>query len=203
MSNSTEHWNDAYAQGDTTRGWYQPVAEVSLALIERSGVPRSAAIVDIGAGASVLVDGLLDAGYADITLVDSSPVGLAIARRRLGERAREVAWIDADILTWEPPRRYALWHDRAVSHFLLGDEERARYRATLHRATEPGSIVVLGAFGPQGPTMCAGLPVRRSDPGAVADLLGAGFTVLDLEVIDHLRPDGDTQQYLWALARRD
>jgi SAM-dependent methyltransferase len=197
------HWDAAYAAGDTTRGWYQPQATMSMSLIEATGVPRSASIVDVGSGASVLVDDLLAAGYADITCVDHSPVGLRVAQDRLGSRAASVDWIVADLLEWKPPSTYDIWHDRAVLHFLLDDEAVTEYRRTLLAGTHIGSWLVLGVFGPQGPQMCAGLPVRRYDHEAVDTLLGSHFTRVEHLVTDHVRPDGDTQQYLWTLARRE
>ena len=202
-TSTPEHWDTAYAAGDTTRGWYQPQATMSMRLIEATGVSRSASIVDVGSGASVLVDDLLGAGYADITCVDHSPVGLRVAQDRLGDRAASVTWIVADLLEWEPPRTYDVWHDRAVLHFLLDDDAISAYRRTLLVGTHAGSWLVLGVFGPQGPQMCAGLPVRRYDDTSVDALLGSDFTRVDRLVTDHVRPDGDTQQYLWTLARRE
>jgi SAM-dependent methyltransferase len=198
-----DHWDAAYAAGDTTRGWYQPQATMSMRLIEETGLPRTASILDVGAGASVLVDDLLAAGYADITCLDHSPMGLRVAQQRLGPAADTIDWIVADLLTWAPARTFDLWHDRAVLHFLLDDDAVSAYRNSLLAGTHPGSWLVLGVFGPEGPPMCAGLPVRRYDDTAIDALLGADFTRVDRVVSDHVRPDGDTQQYLWTLARRD
>ena len=202
-SSTPAHWDASYAAGDTTRGWYQPEATMSMRLIEATGLSRAASIVDVGSGASVLVDDLIAAGYTDITCVDHSPVGLRVAQDRLGESAASVDWIVADLLEWEPPRTYDIWHDRAVLHFLLDEDAVAAYRATLLAGTRVGSWLVLGVFGPQGPQMCAGLPVRRYDDDTVDALLGSQFTRVERIVTDHVRPDGDTQQYLWTLARRE
>lgn len=202
-SSTPEHWDAAYAAGDTTRGWYQPRATMSMRLIDSTGLPRTAHVVDIGSGASVLVDDLLAEGHTDITCVDHSPVGLQVTRARLGERAMGVHWVVADLLTWQPPRAYDIWHDRAVLHFLLDDDSVAAYRRTLLAGTRPGSWLVLGVFGPEGPRMCAGLPVRRYDDASVDVLLGSEFTRVERVMTDHVRPDGDTQQYLWTLARRE
>lgn len=201
MSTPT-HWDAAYAAGDTTRGWYQPTASMSMRLLQRYAPVENPSIVDIGAGASVFVDDALDAGFEDITLVDHSPVGLDVARGRLGDRAARVTWIEADLRTWEPSRSYDVWHDRAVLHFLLDDADIAAYRRCLAHATHPGSIAIIGVFGPEGPTMCAGLPVRRYDATRVAALLGDGFESVAQQTHEHVRPDGDTQQYLWTVARR-
>ena len=202
-TSTPEHWDAAYAAGDTTRGWYQPHATMSMRLIEATGLSRSASIVDVGTGASVFVDDLLAAGYTNITCLDHSPVGLRVAQQRLGPAADTVDWIVADLLTWEPDRTYDLWHDRAVLHFLLDDDAVSAYRSTLLAGTHAGSWLVLGLFGPEGPQMCAGLPVRRYDDTAVDALLGNDFMRVERVVSDHVRPDGDTQQYLWTLARRN
>lgn len=196
------HWDAAYAAGDTTRGWYQPQAAMSMELIGSTGVGVEASIVDVGAGASVLADDLLLAGFTDVTCVDHSTVGLRTAQDRLGARADAVTWVVADLLHWDPPRTYDLWHDRAVLHFLLDDHRVAAYRRALMAGTHPGSWLVLGVFGPEGPTMCAGLPVRRYDDDALDALLGPEFSVTTRIVRDHVRPDGDTQQYLWTVAQR-
>jgi len=196
------HWNTAYEAGDTTRGWYQAEASMSVRLLQALDVPSEASLVDVGAGASVLVDDLTALGFTDITCVDHSPVGLAIARGRLGAAAGHVTWIEADLLTWSPPRQYDVWHDRAVLHFLLDQADVERYRTTLLAGTHPGSIAIMGVFGPEGPQMCAGLPVRRYSDEAVTALLGEDFERLGSEIADHVRPDGDTQQYLWTTARR-
>ena len=197
------HWDAAYTAGDPTRGWYQSQATMSLHLIESTDLPATSSIVDVGSGASVLVDDLLAAGYSDITCMDHSPVGLQVARDRLGDRARDVDWIVADLLTWQPPRTYDIWHDRAVLHFLLDEADVVAYRRTMLAGTHAGSWLVLGVFGPEGPQMCAGLPVRRYDDTGIDALLGGDFTRTERTVVDHVRPDGDTQQYLWTLARRD
>jgi SAM-dependent methyltransferase len=201
MSTPT-HWDTAYAAGDTTRGWYQPQAVRSVDMLDQLGVETDASIVDVGAGASVLVDDLITLGFTDITCVDHSSVGLAIARERLGAAADSVTWIEADLRTWSPPREYDVWHDRAVLHFLLDDADIERYRATLLAGTHPGSVVIIGVFGPEGPQMCAGLPVRRYDVAMIDRLLGAEFERVSSTTADHVRPDGDTQQYLWTAARR-
>jgi hypothetical protein len=202
MGSSAQHWDDAYRQGDTTRGWYQPHASMSMKLLGSSAVPSTSSIVDIGAGASTFVDGLLAAGFTDITLVDHSPVGLDIAQGRLGDASTHVRTIVADLRGWEPQRKYDVWHDRAVAHFLLDEADQSRYRDTLLAATHPGSFVIIGVFGPDGPPICAGLPVRRFTEADVASLLGDKFEILHTEISDHVRPDGYTQQYLWTLAQR-
>lgn len=202
QQSTPQHWDAAYAQGETTRGWYQSQASVSMDLLRQAGIDHDASVLDIGAGASVFVDDLLAAGFRDITVLDQSPIGLQIARDRLADRADDVTWIVDDLRQWHPPRQFDVWHDRAVAHFLLEDTDREAYRRTLRSATHIGSHVLIGVFGPAGPTMCAGLPVRRHTIDDVRDLLGPAFEITSTATIDHVRPDGDTQQYLWSAAVR-
>jgi len=197
---SPAHWDSAFAGDIAARGWYQPSASPSWDVI--GDLPLSAALLDVGAGASVWVDEALDRGYDDVTVVDWSPVALEVARNRLGSRSERVHWISADLLTWQPPRTYDLWHDRAVLHFLLTDADRARYAHVLRAATAPGSVVVIGGFGSTGPDMCAGLPVRRQSAADFEALLGPDFTIKQVIEQVHVRPDADTQDYLWIRAIR-
>lgn len=199
MSSPT-HWDSAFSQDVTTRGWYQATATPSWDLI--GDVAASVPVVDVGAGASVWVDEALDRGFSDVTVLDWSNVALEVSRARLGARAELVTWIRADLLTWVPTRTFGLWHDRAVLHFLLDEDSRERYASVLRAATAPGSVVVIGAFGRTGPDMCAGLPVRRQSAEDFRALLGADFTIE--QVIDqvHVRPDQDRQDYVWIRAVR-
>ena len=202
MPSTPQHWDAAYAQGDTTRGWYQAQARASMRMLRAAGVTSASSLVDIGGGASVLVDDLLDAGFDDITVLDHSPVGLDIARARLGARAADVTWIVHDLLTWTPPRRFDVWHDRAVLHFLLDDGEQSRYADVLRSATHPGSIAIIGVFGPTGPQMCSGLPVQRYDAAALDTLLAPTFQRIATRDDVHTKPDGSTQDYVWWVGRR-
>ena len=162
----------------------------------------STSAVDIGAGASVWVDEALDRGCSDLSVLDWSPVALGLSRSRLGARADLVTWIQGDVLSWSPPRTFGLWHDRAVLHFLLEDADRAQYAEVLRSATKPGGVVVIGAFGPTGPDMCAGLPVRRQSVDDFEALFGSDFTIERTYEQSHVRPDKDTQDYLWVRAVR-
>lgn len=198
----TVHWDRAYAGGGADVSWHQPRAATSLALIEAVAPAPRTAVIDIGGGASTLVDGLLAAGFTDITVLDLAADGLAIARRRLGDAASGVHWIAADLLAWNPPRRYGVWHDRAVLHFLVDDWQRARYRATLDRALEPGGHAVIGVFAEDGPERCSNLPVRRYAHNELADFLGEGFETIERRRELHETPSGKAQPFNWVVARR-
>lgn len=197
----SQHWDSAYSPGDTTKSWYQSHAKVSCDLIQRNSSPADS-IIDVGGGASTLVDDLLNAGYADLTVLDTSRVGLDIAKQRLGRQGADVDWLVADLREWQPQRTFDVWHDRAVLHFFTTTDDRERYVSALVAATHPGSLVVIGVFGPDGPNQCSGLEVSNFAADDVADLLGARFQILSSQVHDHSTPSGTSQQFLWVTAQR-
>ena len=204
MTSSPDHWDSSFGSTDggdyTQRGWYQATADPSWQMIGELDPATSA--VDIGGGASVWVDEALQRGWTDVTVVDWSIVALGLAQARLGPLADRVTWVPADLLSWTPPRTYGLWHDRAVLHFLLDDSDRHRYARVLRLATHPGSMVVIGGFSATGPDMCAGLPVRRQTAADFEDLLEPDFTIEQVLEQVHVRPDGDSQDYVWVRAVR-
>lgn len=198
---SPAHWDAAYTRTQDGFSWYQPEAATSLRLIAGTGVDRSAPVIDVGGGASTLVDGLLSDGFRDVTVLDLSPVGLDIARRRLGAGADRVRWLATDLLTWVPARAYALWHDRAVLHFLTDPDDRRRYVEVLAKALAPGGHAVIGTFAQDGPTECSSLPTARYSPEGIAELLGPGFTTVLTQREEHTTPSGRTQPFSWLVAR--
>ncbi|OHV31821.1 MULTISPECIES: class I SAM-dependent methyltransferase [Pseudofrankia] len=191
------HWDDVYGRAVVTEvSWYQHEPASSLALVEATGVGPRDAVIDVGAGASVLVDRLLDAGHTDVTVLDVAADALAVTRSRLGPRAADVHWLTVDLLEWRPQRRYQLWHDRAVFHFLTDPADRDRYRAVLRQALAPGGHAIIGTFAADGPTACSGLPTARYS----TDELAAQFP--DLHVVrtsreQHHTPNGRTQPFTW------
>jgi SAM-dependent methyltransferase len=194
------HWNERYATvGANAVSWYQDRPATSLDLLQAAGVGPTDSVIDIGGGASTLVDGLLLAGHTDLAVLDVSEVALGVARERVGADA-PVDWLVEDLLTWEPDRTWDAWHDRAVLHFLLSDAERSRYVSTLRRALRPRGAVVIGTFAEDGPTTCSGLPVRRYAAEDLREVLG------DIEVIEerretHQTPSGGSQPFNWIAAR--
>ena len=198
-NNRKTHWESVYgARKFTDVSWYQVRPETSLAFIEASGLSKDAPLVDVGGGASTLVDCLLERGFTDLTVVDIAEAALQQARARLGASAGDVDWQVADVLEFRPPRQYALWHDRAVLHFLTDATDRDRYCQSLHRALEPGGHLVLATFGTEGPQKCSGLPVRRYDVAMLSELLGAEFTNADDAIEIHKTPGGGEQQFLYT-----
>jgi SAM-dependent methyltransferase len=193
------HWQTVYqTRSPTEASWYQAVPQRSLELIQGAGLLPEAAILDVGGGASTLVDHLLAAGFADLTVVDIAPAALDAARARMGAAASRVQWIAADITGWQPVRRYGLWHDRAVFHFLVDPTLRARYVDVLRTALVPGGHVVIATFGPEGPTRCSGLDVRRYSADELSAVLGPSFHLVGSQVEEHITPAGGTQQFLYG-----
>jgi len=194
-----DHWEEVYRTKSVTDvSWYQPLPERSLELIAATGVPRAAPILDVGGGASTLADCLLNAGYTDVTVLDVAAAALDLARARLGDDAGRVAWIEADVTRLRPERRYAVWHDRAVFHFLTEPHDRKHYLAALDAALQPGGHLVLATFGPAGPRECSGLPVQRYSVEALDALLGAKFTRRQFHIDSHRTPAGAVQEFLYG-----
>lgn len=192
--NRKQHWNEVYeTKGPLDVSWYQAHPEVSLKLIAATGVGKDDALIDVGGGASTLVDCLLDAGWRRLSVLDVSSVALEHARRRLGPRADQVEWIEADITTFDPPRRFALWHDRAVFHFLTHAADRRRYVDTLTRALAPDGHVIIATFSTKGPEQCSGLKVLRHDARSVGAELGSRFQLVEQADETHRTP-WDTKQ---------
>jgi SAM-dependent methyltransferase len=201
--NRRQHWDHIYQTRDPASvSWHQPRAVVSLERIQSACPDRGSRILDVGGGASTLVDHLLDAGYEAVGVLDVSPTALDLARARLGPRARRVEWFAADVTRFVSPRPWDLWHDRAVLHFLLEEPDRAAYRAALHSALAPGGHVVVATFGPEGPTRCSGLDVQRCGVRQLGRILGPGFELVSSELETHVTPAGADQQFLYASFRR-
>lgn len=199
----SEHWDHAYEQGDTTRSWFQEQPQQSLHMLDSAGVSATDSVIDIGGGASRLVDALLHKGFADVTVLDVSSVALQTAQERLGPAAARVTWVCADLLAWRPERTYRGWHDRAVFHFLTDVSERDRYLRTLDAATEPGSTAVFGCFAIDGPAHCSGLPVARYDAAGLAALVSADWRLVAHEREEHRTPGGAIQPFTWVALRRE
>jgi trans-aconitate methyltransferase len=199
---SPEHWDDAYEHGDTSRGWYQSHATQSLALLDRCSVIPEDSIIDVGGGASTLVDALLARGHNDVTVLDISAVGLDTAQRRLGQDAARVRWLVTDLLTWRPDRTYQVWHDRAMFHFLTAEEPRQQYLQALDEAVAKGGVTVLATFAPDGPQQCSGLPVARYGASQLTALFGSGWQPVADDREEHRTPGGAVQPFTWAAFRR-
>lgn len=202
MTNKT-HWEQVYGtKASDAVSWYAPHLVESLGYIERTGVPLSAAILDVGGGESTLVDDLLDAGYRDVAVLDLSETALEVARGRLAGRAGQVTWLAADVLR-HPFKSHSVdvWHDRAVFHFLTATQDREAYVQQVMRALRPGGHCIVGTFGPGGPQQCSGLPVQRYDAEGLHGAFGAHFRLLDHTVSTHVTPWGSEQQFVYCYCR--
>lgn len=200
---SREHWDAVYAgKGSDRVSWFRPHLDRSLAFLEAAKIDREAAIIDVGGGASTLVDDLLDRGYGNVTVLDLSETALEKARTRLGERASRVRWICADVTEVElPPAAFDFWHDRAVFHFLLDPLARARYVAAVRRSLKPGGHIVVATFGPHGPEKCSGLDVLRFSPDALHAEFGSSFARLASATETHVTPWGKEQEFVYCYCR--
>jgi len=197
------HWEAVYAtKGENEVSWFQESPAPSLELMELAQLTPESAIVDIGGGASRLVDGLLARGFRNVTVLDLSESALAAARARLGDRADHVRWVVADVTAWEPSQTYDLWHDRAAFHFLTDAAARSAYVDRLKQALKPAGHVIIGTFALDGPERCSGLPVTRHDAVSLAAALGGEFELIDTRPHAHVTPWGSTQQFQFSTFRR-
>ena len=197
---SRSHWERVYTtKAMDAVSWYQPHAELSLQLIQKVTNGRAADVVDVGGGASTLVDDLLDTTESSISVLDISGAALDVARLRLGPRAQRVHWIEGDITTAALQEvSFDVWHDRAVFHFLTDPTARAAYIAQVRRAVRPGGHVIIATFGPDGPLQCSGLPVIRYAPGSLHAEFGGAFELLEHMTEDHLTPAGVVQHFVYC-----
>ena len=197
-----EHWTRVYEEKDPTSvSWYQPEAEPSLRALDRLGAQPASSLIDVGGGASTLVDALLARGWQDITVLDIAPSALEAAKARLTHSAGQVNWEVADITEWLPTRKYDVWHDRAVFHFLTEPEQRGAYRRALLSGLAEGGLVIMATFALDGPERCSGLPVQQYDPVSLAGELGHPFRLIEGWREQHVTPWGSSQSFNWCAFR--
>jgi ubiquinone/menaquinone biosynthesis C-methylase UbiE len=199
-----DHWEKIYSTKATDAvSWFQPHADFSVGLIKATGVGLDASIIDVGGGASTLVDDLLANGYTNLSVLDLSAAALAAARNRLGAKASDVRWIEADITRANlPDHQFDIWHDRAVFHFLTSPEDRAAYVQAVFRSVKPGGHVIVATFAEDGPNQCSGLPVIRYRADELHAEFGESFQLLHHEKEAHHTPSGTVQQFVYCYCRR-
>ncbi len=221
-TSAAEHWDTIYGTKATDEvSWFQRQPTTSQRLLTSVSSPLGA-VIDVGAGASTLVDTLLDEGWSDVTALDVSAKALALVRERISdrirdrvndrvgdqrqdpprERPRSASFVVANVLSWQPERTYDAWHDRAVFHFLVRPEQRDQYVATASRAVRSGGVVVLGTFAADGPTQCSGLPTARYDADGLAAVFEPDFSLEHSEREEHVTPGGAVQPFTWVVLRR-
>jgi SAM-dependent methyltransferase len=196
------HWQNVYTKkGENEVSWFQENPAPSLELIAQVGATADSAIIDIGGGASRLVDHLIDRGFQEVTVLDLSEAALEAAKARLGGSAAKVQWIIADATVWEPQKSYDIWHDRAAFHFLTEDRDRFAYVARLERALKVGGHAIFATFALDGPEQCSGLPVVRYDPAGLGQTLGRAFRLVHTRRHAHATPWGSDQSFQFSVFR--
>jgi len=200
MQNQKEHWEKVYQtkQPDTV-SWFQEHAALSLDIIRSIGASPASRIIDVGGGASTLVDGLLQQGCQHVSVLDLSANALDLARKRLGPLGDQVDWIVGDIRDVKlPEHAFDIWHDRAVFHFLTNPADRAAYVRQVMRSIKPGGHVIVATFAPDGPEQCSGLPVARYAPGELHREFGPAFELLEHASEEHKTPWGTVQHFVYC-----
>jgi ubiquinone/menaquinone biosynthesis C-methylase UbiE len=193
------HWEQVYRTTPAGElGWHQAHPTMSLNLIESTGVHKTGHLLDVGGGDSPLVDHLLDQGFEHVTVLDISAATLERAKARLGDRARLVTWIEGDITDFRSSRKYDLWHDRAVFHFLTEAEDREKYRETMNRVLSPEGHVIIATFAYEAPPTCSGLPVVRYSPQFLAVAIGNDFDLIESSEELHRTPGGKQQPFIYC-----
>jgi 2-polyprenyl-3-methyl-5-hydroxy-6-metoxy-1,4-benzoquinol methylase len=202
-ANRGAHWENVYrTKGERELSWFQEIPSISSELIRSAGATRHSAVVDIGGGASRLVDALVDEGFEDVTVLDLSESALAAAKTRLGPTTAGVSWIVADVVRWKPTQRYDVWHDRAAFHFLTDEADRIAYVECLREALRPGGHAIIATFALDGPERCSGLPVVRYDAASLGKVLGEVFNLVETRRHDHHTPIGSIQRFQFSMFRR-
>ena len=198
MSVRKEHWEKVYQNKSPDEvSWYQPFPVLSLQLIANTGLALDARIIDIGGGASTLVDELCDSGYSNVSVLDVSASALSHAKHRYADKPGEVHWYEEDITCFKPPHHFALWHDRAVFHFLTSRADRESYIKVLKQSVEPGGHIIMMTFAIDGPKKCSGLDIVQYDADKLITELGPGFEMIETGFDIHLTPAGNQQKFAY------
>ena len=193
-----DHWENVYTtKADDSVSWFELSPAFSLELIAATGM-KSASVIDIGGGASRLVDALVAKGHSHVAVLDLSAHALDIARSRMGNDASRAEWIVGDVTTWKPADQYDIWHDRAAFHFLNAPEDQAAYANTLHAALKTGGFAIIGTFALDGPGKCSGLPVTRHDAASITRVLGPRFCLVGERRYDHVTPGDNVQKFQFS-----
>ena len=196
------HWEEIYREKeDSQLSWHQDDPSISLELCEVVGVDNASSVIDIGGGTSHFAECLIERGLSDVSVLDVSKAALERSRRHLGPVGEQIEWIAADVTTWSPQRNYALWHDRAVFHFLIDADDRSAYRDRMYRCLRPGAHAIIATFALDGPEKCSGLPIVRYDPERLSEVLGDRFSLVTHRKYTHHTPWGSSQSFQYSLFR--
>ncbi len=191
-----KHWDSVYKNKSPLEvSWFQRQPVISLALIGKYSNSSDDSIIDVGGGASTLSDNLLDGGYRNITLLDISTNALSASKKRLGSKSDFVEWVVEDVTCFIPERKFDIWHDRAVFHFLTDKSDRDKYRQVLDASVKAGGHVIIATFEMGGPDKCSGLDIVQYDAAKLDEELGDGFTLVDEKQEKHVTPAGGEQEF--------
>jgi len=194
------HWENMYQTKLSTEvSWYQGIPELSLQLIQKAGISPDDSIIEVGAGASTLVDCLLERGFHQLTVLDIATAAMQHTQARLGDQAKKVQWIEADVTQFQPPQQYQYWHDRAVFHFLTDAQDRKNYIQVLQTALRPEGYAMIATFAADGPEKCSGLNVMRYDSQRMGEALGNRLKLLEVHHESHVTPSGGEQKFVYFL----
>ncbi len=197
--NRKEHWDNIYSDKKAVEvSWYQQYPQRSVALIKASGVDLSASIIDIGGGASTLVDALLKAGYKKLSVLDISHAAIEQAKTRLASQVGKVEWLEQDITKFVAKEKFDVWHDRAVFHFLTDEDDRASYVKAMRSALKPGGHAIVATFDLDGPEKCSGLDIVRYSPETMSAVFGESFKLLETQTEKHVTPGGVSQSFVYC-----
>lgn len=203
MSDRKTHWENVYGGNSPLElSWYESEPTVSLQLIHNSQVAHNAPIIDVGGGASTLVDSLCDEGYTNVSVLDISKTALKHAQQRLGDKADEVEWYEEDITRFNPPQQFSIWHDRAVFHFLTEQTDRESYVKVLKRALKPNGHLIIAAFSIGGSTKCSGLDVVQYNAKKLMLELGDSFQLVTMINDVHVTPANKEQQFTYFYLKK-
>lgn len=198
------HWEKIFTRKSSSEvSWYKPHLDISLQLIARANIAKSASIIDVGGGDSSLVGDLVDAGYSRLTVLDISAAALERARVRVGNRAEAVTWLEADITRVAlPANSYDLWHDRAMFHFLTNQALRSAYIRMCETAVKPGGTLILATFAADGPEQCSGLPTMRYAPEDLEQQFGSSLQLVEAVPELHITPLGKPQSFVYCMFKK-
>ena len=198
-----KHWENIYQTKELKDvSWFQPTPETSLDFFNQFKVPTTAKVIDIGGGDSFLVDHLLDLGYQDISILDISASAIERAKKRLGEKAKNVKWIVADAATFKPTEKFDFWHDRAAFHFLTDEQEISNYLQTAQESINPTGILVIGTFSEQGPKKCSGIEIKQYSETSMTNRLKKYFDKIKCITVDHKTPFDTIQNFVFCSFRK-
>jgi trans-aconitate methyltransferase len=201
--NRKNHWENIYQTKELKDvSWFQPTPETSLDFFKQSNVSINAKVIDIGGGDSFLVDHLLDLGYQDISVLDISSAAIDRAKKRLGDKAKNVKWIVADVATFKTTEKYDFWHDRAAFHFLTDEQEISNYLETAEQSINPTGVLVIGTFSEQGPKKCSGIEIKQYSETTMTDRLNKFFEKIKCITVDHKTPFDTIQNFVFCSFRK-